>query len=80
MALIYDISKTIYNKEETLEVEYTTEDQSFSHEFGIQAHVGFNVVRVKVYVELMDKWVDVTLNYGPIEKFVNRLIEKDLGF
>lgn len=78
MALIYDISKTIYNKEETLEVEYTTEDQSFSHEFGIQAHTGYEIISVKVWVSIMDTWVDVTLNYGPIENFVNRLVEKDL--
>lgn len=80
MGLIYSTSRTIYDNSGFLEIEYTLTDESFSHEFGTQAHTGYEVVKVKAWVELMDTWIDVTLNYGPIEKFVNRLIEKDLGF
>lgn len=80
MGFIYSVSKTIYDASGDLEVEYTLKDESFSHEFGTQAHTGYEIVSVKVWVPLMDAWIDVTLNYESIDKFVNRLIEKDLGF
>ena len=80
MGFIYSVSKTIYDNSGDLEIEYTLKDESFSHEFGTQSHTGYEIVSVKVWVPLMDSWIDVTLNYEKIEKFVNRLIEKDMGF
>ena len=53
---------TAVDKQERFEVDYyLTKD-------GAQAH------RVRVWVDVLDKWIDVSLDYASIENDVNQLI------
>lgn len=66
---------TITDKKDLVEVEFVITDDSFSHEFGTQHVTGYEIYKVKVWVEIMDEWIDVTLDYTSIEDYVNRMVE-----
>lgn len=41
-------------------ISYVVEDQSFSHAFGIERRIAYDITSIKVYVPFVDEWMDVT--------------------
>ena len=70
--------RTIMDKNEQLEVDYYIIDNSFTDEFGLVNSQSFEIHRVRVWVEILGEWVDVSMQYGPIEILINDLIIDDL--
>lgn len=50
----------VYNSRETVEVEYQLTDESFDHAFGKRKLTGFSIYKIRIYVDEMEEWIDVT--------------------
>lgn len=71
--------RLVESDDHVVQVLYYTTDESFSHEFGLQHMTGYEVYKVKVWVDIMQEYIDVTLNYNSISKFVESLVDRDMA-
>ncbi len=71
---------TIEISKDSIEIEYLLTDESFDHELGTEVRSGYQVEFVRVYVDDIDEWLDVTDLYdSKLTNKVNKLIEDDMS-
>jgi len=59
-------------------IEYETINESFSHAFGTQKTVGYEIRNILVYIPVLGYWLNLT-HMNEFEGIANKLIEKE-GF